>query len=42
MSPDEKKVMVKVRGRRNVVRRGWSTRDKVEKIERKIYGTHKR
>ena len=36
MSPDEKKVMVKVRGRRNVVRRSWSTRDKVEKIERKI------
>lgn len=41
MSPDEKKVMVRVRGRRNIVGRGWSTRDKVEKIERKIWGTDK-
>ena len=36
MSPDDKQVMVRVRGKRNVVRRGWSTRDKVGKIERKI------
>ena len=38
MSPDEKKVMVKVRGRRNVVRRSWSTRDKVENQRLQLTG----